>query len=960
MFSTKIVDLKTNYQKKPLGISPNKVNFSWKMDSSRKGARQESYQLIIEKDNELVWDSEIVKSATSFSIACPILFEERTLYHWYVKVCNDLEEWIISDYSCFETGVTEDESWQSAEFISLTENSEIASTFIFEKKLSTSFTSVRLYITAIGVYQFAINGQSFDIKDELPYLNPGYGNGSVSLSYQTYDISKFIQNSTRLHVAIMAGNGWAAGMDQISGRPSVKAMLVLKNRADEEIIVTNTKEWFGTLEGDIRKNGIYYGEDIDTNYISLTDFCGCVLEKKALVSNHYPGKIVSRLGLNGFTLPKKALSPISACIYQGEMEQSNYEGGEIKVLKKWTPQVNENHIFIEPNQVLLLDFGQNMTAIPSIKIKAAKKTQIEMKFSEMLNDGREWDKKNHSTKGDGPKGAPYFKSLRNSRSSVHLTASEKEVDEYQSSFSFFGYRYMTITVNQTTEVLSILSVPISSVTKEIGYLETNNSSVNKLIENVKFSQLSNYFTTATDCPQRDERLFWSGDTQVFAQTALYNFDSLNFLMDIQNIMSENTLIKGYTPMVVDQVEDEYFSLFSAGWSDALVIVLWTLYLHTGDKEFLNDHYSALLTYTHYLEKHERQPDAAPLEGDRNCGDWLSFQGTSVAMMGDFYYAFVISIIEKIALELEKQEEAAYFKTKYKAIKKAFLKNHVEENRELLLRSGNLDSASYQFFGQGEGKKGGLWEDNSQTVLLWFLKLSFYQDEKMKNQALKFLINNIRNEQPKVGSIRQKHTKNSLAIGFLGINILAPVLTDFGFGNVAYDLLLQTKSPSWLFEVESGATTIWERWNSYDPEAGFGDSEMNSFNHYSYGAIAEWLYHYTLGIMIDKRKPGFQHIILQPTIDTGEKYNHQERINRVKGSYDSPYGNIKVKWHSQKNGLVDYFVSLPANTKATLYLPVEDNQALSFVEKELTGKKVEHNGRSCLEFKLSGGEWRFSL
>ena len=189
-------------------------------------------------------------------------------------------------------------------------------------------------------------------------------------------------------------------------------------------------------------------------------------------------------------------------------------------------------------------------------------------------------------------------------------------------------------------------------------------------------------------------------------------------------------------------------------------------------------------------------------------------------------------------------------------------------------------------------KGGTWEDNSQTALLWMLKLGFYDSDEMRDAAKELLIENIKNENPAAGSIRANYGKNTLAVGFLGSNVITPVLSDIGSSDVSYDLLLQDEQPSWLFEVKAGATTIWERWNSYTPGVGFGDSEMNSFNHYAYGSVVEWMYRYMAGIAADEENPGFKNIILQPTPDTGEKYNDEERIHSVDASYESYYGKIE--------------------------------------------------------------------
>jgi len=954
----KLMDARTNHQVSPLGITTKNATFSWKMASDRFGATQKSYHLILSCGEKVVWDSGQVDSSLSYGVTCPVILSERTLYQWQVHVVDEKGTQLHSEIAIFETGVEKDSKWQAADFICLKEASEIAPVFLFEKKIPPSITRARLYLTSLGVYQLAINGQLYQDKESMPYLNPGYGNKDVSLSYQTYDILPYLTNADYLHLAIATGNGWYHGMDNTSGKPAIKAMLVLTNEDGEEISITNTSDWQASQMGCLRKNGIYYGEDYDANFVALTDFYKQVsLSTSPLSIGVYPGKIVSRLGLEGKILFNEQLTAQSGTLYHKGSEKERPFVKRFEV-KEAGVSLFTQPIQLAPNETLLLDFGQNVTAIPSMSVKARKHTKFTLKFSEILNDGSAFDDTFHSTKGDGEKGTPYFKNLRHARAQVRFVTSGKEIEHYQTATSFFGYRYLTIEVTQPAKVTDLCSLPVSSVSHQVGELTTNNESVNQLMQNVRYSQLSNYFTTATDCPQRDERLFWSGDTQVFSQSALYNYESVHFLKELQTIMAENTLIKGYTPMVVDCVNNEYFSTFCAGWSDALIINAWTLYLHTGEKTILEENYAAFLTYFNFLEEHERMPHAAPIFGDRNCGDWLSYQGTNVAMMGDYYYAYSVLLLSKIATVLGKTKTAQTFQEKFNAIKSVFLSNHLIPSNEFTLRSGNTDYEENQFFGQGPGKKGGVWEDNSQTALLWFLKLGFYEDDTMKKEGLKLLIENVENRHPIKGSIRTTQQQKSLAVGFLGVSVLLPVLTTHGANETAYDLLLQDTIPSWLFEVKAGATTTWERWNSYDPENGFGDSEMNSYNHYAYGAIVEWLYAYVLDIQVDRNQPGFQQVILQPTLDTGKKYNEQDRIHDVCGSYETPYGKMTVAWKSKEDNLSDYHVQLPANTKATLYLPVEKEQDLEISPKRIPSKKVIHNGKEKLKFSLVSGNWTF--
>ena len=673
----------------------------------------------------------------------------------------------------------------------------------------------------------------------------------------------------------------------------------------------------------------------------------------------YEGEIRAQVGLAGKFTNKYEQEPVSAYIYNGTKENSQHTGGEVNITKSFDGRdMFESGIKLKKGETLVVNMGQNLTAVPNISFSAKRGTKATLRFAEMLNDGSAVG--DGATQADGPKGSIYQKSLRNARSQATYIFAGNDIETYQPTMSFFGYQYVEITATDDIEIFNLISKEISSVSEQTGSIETNNENVNKLFNNILYGQLSNYYTAPTDCNQRDERLSWTGDTQAFAQTAVYNFNSYSFLNDMQDIFSENAEIMGYVPAVTDDLSG-FFSNWAAGWSDVLVILPWTLYLQTGDKNIIEENWEVMNSYLSFLEERERLPNLSWIpDNSRNFGDWLSFQGTSVEVIYDYYYGYINQLMAEMADVLGKTEDRDRYNGKFDAIKKAFLKKHVTfifEN--LVIKSGKGDKNNQFMYDAG---KGGTWENNSQTALLWMLKLGFYKNDKMKEAAEELLIENIKNKNPDLSSVRANYGANTLAVGFLGSNIIAPVLTDIGYGNISYDLLFQDEQPSWLFEVKAGATTIWERWNSYTPGVGFGDSEMNSFNHYAYGSIAEWMYRYMSGISSDKNNPGFKNIILQPTLDTGEKYNTEERINHVKASYASVYGEIETEWNSSDGKLTSYKVKIPANTTAILYLPVSQAIAntLETVAGVLIGGNGIHNGQEVLKLALVSGEYEFTV
>lgn len=490
----------------------------------------------------------------------------------------------------------------------------------------------------------------------------------------------------------------------------------------------------------------------------------------------FEGEIRAQVGLAGKFTADYEQEPVSAYIYNGIKENSAYAGGEVNILRSFNGNdMFENGIRLQKGETLVVNMGQNLTAIPKISFEGERGTKATMRFAEMLNDGSAVG--DGATQADGPKGSLYQKSLRNARSQATYIFSGNGIETYQPTMSFFGYQYVEITATEDIEIFGLVSKGISSVSEQTGNIETNNENVNKLFSNILYGQLSNYYTAPTDCNQRDERLSWTGDTQAFAQTAVYNFNSFAFLNETQKIFSENADILGYVPAVTDDLGG-FFSNWAAGWSDALVIVPYTLYLQTGDKSIIEENWEVMNKYLSYLEERERFPNLSWIpDNSRNFGDWLSFQGTSVEVIYDYYYGYINQLMAEMADIIGKTEDKDRYNCKFEAIKKAFLLRHVTFIAgKLTIRSGSGDK-NYQFM--YDAGKGGTWENNSQTALLWMLKLGFYKNDRMKRAAENLLIENIRNTNLDSDSIRANYGKNTLAVGFLGSNIIAPVLTDSG-------------------------------------------------------------------------------------------------------------------------------------------------------------------------------------
>ena len=395
--------------------------------------------------------------------------------------------------------------------------------------------------------------------------------------------------------------------------------------------------------------------------------------------------------------------------------------------------------------------------------------------------------------------------------------------------------------------------------------------------NILWGQRGNYLSAPTDCPQRDERLGWSGDTQIFVGTAVYNADVSNFYRKWADDAVDSQWENGAYPDVIP-----VSNLVGGGagaWSDVGIIAPWTVYEAYGDIGILESNYASMEKYMDWL-------DNGTYDGPYTTyGDWLAYEGTDARLISVAYYAYDAALMAKIAAALGKTEDVQKYRRLFQNIKASFIERYV-----------NADGSMKQ---------------TSQTAYLLALKFNLLPDDASRTLISDRLIEKLR------------QNNNQLSTGFVGTGIIAQTLSEIGRSNQAYSLLLTDDDPSWLYSVHQGATTVWERWNSYTIANGFGDVSMNSFNHYAYGAVAEWMYESMAGIRADEENPGFSHFLLEPQIDTrtgSELPSGQENITYVKGAYQSRYGLIRSEWSTEAH-LLDYTAQIPANSTATLTLPV---------------------------------------
>ena len=761
----------------------------------------------------------------------------------------------------------------------------------------------RLYATARGAYWFYINGQR--VGDG--YLNPGWTDFRHRIMYNTYDVTQMLrQGNNALGIELGHGwfcddFGWAGAMwgDQYGYKPSALAMIKVEytDGTNETFVTDNT--WKVYNGGPLYVNNLYHGVIYDA--------------QREVDGWKEPG-------FNDAAWEKVAILPPPPA----STEIQGYVGLEIKnnitlTAKKMT-RIGNRFIY---------DMGQNFAGVPRLKnMKGRKGQTITIHFAEMLypetvpENPRAPLTREHYERN---KGQMYMDNYRSAISTDYYTfRGAPEGETFEPPFTQHGYRYVSIDgLDEPLPLEDVEGIVLESVGEQISRYETSNADINQLFNNIVWGQRGNFLAVPTDCPQRDERLGWTGDANVFCRTSTYNMMTGPFFnrwfYTLRDQKSDNGDVGGYYPSLGGTKEGAPRSGFErgCGWSDVTITVPWEMYQQYGDLGFVERHYGAMKDYMKFLESQAKDyiyPDAF------YWGDWLAPMPTNISMLSTAYFGYDARLMREMAKALGKTDDAVYYDKLYRNISRAFC-NYF------------FDSEGYTIEGNHEGTP------RMDTQTSYLLPLAFLElPEDLQQKAVKHLLEAI------------ERSNYHLQTGFLGTPLLCNVLSNFGHNDIAYRLYTQTEYPSWLFPVKQGATTMWERWNSYTIKEGFGDVGMNSFNHYAYGAIEEWIMSHNLGIQRDENRPGYKHIIMQPKID--------DTFSFVRGGFRSVYGDIASAWEIKPSGTEIEF-TIPANTTATFTLPVSsmDNLKLKKGKKGVSSKSFD-DGKAVYELK--SGTYKFIL
>lgn len=924
--SISVKNLQVNFMHNPIGLDDN-PSFSWELAASQQNVIQTYYQIRVYDTNGIIWDSGNIKSSESNNIAYsgkPL--KASTTYSWQVEISTNISGKVKSaEKALFETGLL-NSGWGDAQWI-MYDNADAAfengkqttKTVMFRSEfdLDKTIKSAKIYTTSLGIHDLFINGKRVGHQTknkEVLYdeLKPGWTDVVHRVFYLTYDVTSFLMKGQNA-VGAYVGSGWASGgiAHNRYKNPFLgyKAKLIVEyTDGTVKTIVTNTTDWKSSTDGAIRMADIYNGEDYDARYTTNwtkphfkdTNWHS-VSENK-----YFQGEIIAHLGIPVRVREDLKTVAKEVVIYDG-VKTDNTDFGAINSVKKYT---NTASFILRKGQTAILDFGQNLVGWTPINVKGQKDTKIRIRYAEMLNDSGKKSRGN-----DGAKGSLYLKNLRKALATVNYIMNGNPGGEsYKPSMTWFGFRYAEITADRDIEIKEIYAEVISSVEKESSSILTSNENVNKLFQNTLWGQRGNFISVPMDCPQRNERMGWTADTQVFAKTALYNSNATLFYQKWMGDVRNGQDKEGAFPTIAPQTWGAV-GKGEAAWADAGIIVPWMVYAMSGNKTILEENYAAMNSYMNFLAS--RSDDKYLYNGGGiKYGDWLAYQETDKRYISVCYYAYDAILMAAMAKVLDKTADVEKYNQLFRNIKAEFNKRYVV-------------------------KKGTLNQD-TQTAYLYALKLNLFNStEETKiaiNKLLKLLESN----------------DNKLSTGFLGTAIINQTLSEIGESDMAYNLLLQRDNPSWLYSIDQGATTIWERWNSYTIKDGFGDAKMNSFNHYSYGAVVEWMYAYMAGIKSEDA--GFRNVIIEPQLDFRKTLpKGQEHITEVTAQYASINGLIKSHWKIMGKN-VEYKISIPANTTAKFIVPVTMN-GLPKVGNGI--KSISKNADKTI-IELGSGVYSFNL
>lgn len=779
--------------------------------------------------------------------------------------------------------------------------------------------SARMYVSAQGTYEMYVNGEK--LGDGL--FNPGNEEYSTYMPYQIYDVTDLIQDGENAVGAQMGQGWWSGELNYTTGdynyygpyQALLARMDITYTDGTTQTIVTNDSDWTVSTEGPVKSESHYNGERYDAQTADLYEGWATADYEE---SQDWEQPVVHEPRMNDFDF-----------VVRYDEEATIVKELEVQEALGESKEGTGSYIY---------DMGENVIGVPQITIPAEyvePGSTVTIRYAEVLYPDLE------EYQEDGLVGTMMVENLRAALCTDFYVATEGD-QVFEPHFTFHGYRYIEISgLKKELPKEYIKTEVISSVTMTATY-DSSNDLVNRLFQNVQNSQTSNFLSLPTDCPQRNERLGWTGDAQVFSMAASYNADVYNFyrnwLKSLRACQRKDGSLPVYAPTAEPQ-EDEFggFGFSGVSWDAALTVIPYNMYMQTGNTAIIEDNMEAIDRYLDYLDSYDMSEEYTHLTSRTGMlADWLSVDATDAGLINNAVYVYLIGLARDMAGVIGNTELQEKYAQQYDLAKAEWNACYVEPETGRLYSTATTDD-----FGQ----------ELEEPVT------SYYDTEAAYATPLRYGVFSEENEAKAVENYVQtvKDANYTITSGFSGTPNLVPVLTKYGYIEEAYKLFEQTDYASWLYPVTQGATSVWERWNSYTVEGGFnGNNSMNSFNHFSLGAISEWMMSYQLGITREEGTAGYKSFVLQPTVGGTFTY--------ANGSYDSNYGTIYSGWTAEDGKMTSYTATVPANTTATLYLPIsqEEAEATTVPEGAEFVEMTEHNGTVCAQYTLESGSYEFTV
>ncbi len=834
----------------PLGRDLSMLSFSWKLPDMGQDTAQSAYQIEVSQDKKIIWDTGKVKSAQSVKVPYegrPLKSAEKMFWRVRFWDRNDTPSgW--SEYASFETGLLVNSDWKG-KWLSSPENLKTLYTYklhgdqknppinrngVPPAYLRKSFevrdnlVSARLYVASRGIFEAYLNGEK--VSDQ--YFGTGWTTYEKRVTSDAFDITSMLKKGENTIGAIIA-DGWYAGRimrrDGSWTKPEFLAQVELTYADGSKEIIPTDASWKSS-SGAYLYSDFYDGELYDAR-----------LEHSNFATNNFDASawknaVARNVEATPLITPRRN-QPVKVCDVVEPVSVKEISDG-----------------------VFIFDFAQNLVGVPLLHLKGEAGKTIKIRFAEMLNKD----------------GTLYTENYRGAISTDYYIPRTNEVETYQPKFTFHGYRYLEVSgvaKGWKPTAKSVKSLVLHNDMPRTGTFKCSNKKINQLQSNIFWGQRSNYISVPTDCPQRDERMGWTGDAQVFIPTATFNMNVNAFFskwnQDMRDIQTKDGMMAHVVP--------GKWGGGSPAWADACVICPWEIYLAYGDKKAIVENYEMMKKWVDF----QKNTSKNLLRPEVGFGDWLQpsstrgkdsnlWRGTTPrTLIGTAYFARTADIVAKCATLLGKKDDASYYAKLASDIRAEFIKSFVSED--------------------------GTVKSQAQTAYLLPLAFDILPQELAQKAFAKFL------------KVLEKNNCY-LDTGFVGTPLLNPVLTKFGRMDLAYRIINNEGYPSWLYSINQGATTMWERWNSYSHENGFGEASMNSFNHYAYGAIGEWLYRDVAGIWHDENATGYKNIIFAPKFGGG--------LTFAEASLETSYGKAVSSWSKKDNKIV-WKVTVPPNATGTL-------------------------------------------